>query len=226
MAPRPRSRPWLVFFAVLALLAASAVGLETWYNLRQQLTPEALEQARALWRQQGPADYDLRYRVARQDRSGERLRARLRDGTLAGVEADGTPLEPDLYAFHNLAPLFAEIAPSPGERDVSATAPERSTPIYLVRVRGGQAVRAWCNDELLPAAVAGDYDMAALFAGVGRLLEHDRAAGSWRPYAVALFDRSDGHLLHYVRSWMRTRERLEFSLLELKPVASQAPSTP
>jgi hypothetical protein len=227
--PRRRSRTWLLFFAVLALLAAAAVGLETWYNLRQQLTPGAVEQARARWQERGPAEYDLKYTVTRQAPSGERLVARLRDGALAGVEADGTPLHPELYAFHDLAPLFAAAGSVPGdagERDVSATARERWTALYLVQVRRGRPVRAWCNDEPVPGALAGHYDMAALFTGLGRLLERDRAAGGWPPYEVALFDRGDGHLLHFVRSRMRTRERLEWNLLELTPVAPQAPSTP
>jgi hypothetical protein len=230
MSPRPRARSWVLFFAALALLAAAAVGIETWYNLHQQLTPGAVEQAHARWRAHGPADYDCKYIVARQGRSGEALRARVRDGTVSGVEADGVPLEPDLFAFHDLAPLFAALGPAPGGRDVSAAAPARSTIAYRVRVRRGEPVHAWCGDEPVPAALAEGYAMPALLAGVGRLLEQDRAAGGWRPYEVATFDAGDGRLLHYVRSLMRTRERVEFNLLEWLPAkddsAAQAPSQP
>jgi hypothetical protein len=226
----------VAFFAALALLAATAVSLETWYNLRQQLGPEALEQARTRWRERGPADYDLKYTVARQGRSGERLLARVRGAKVETVEADGLPLEPDLAAFRDLAPLFAELEQAPQERpdaarrEVTAVAPERSTRTYLVHVRQGKPVLAWCDGRAVPSALAEDYTMAALFAGVARLLERDRAAGGWRPYAVAAFDRDDGRLLHYVRSLMRTRERVEYNLLELKPVSdngpAQAPSPP
>jgi hypothetical protein len=56
-----RSWNWVWFFAVLAFLGLSAVGINAVYNMRQQLTPEALEQARKLWEKNGPADYDLEY---------------------------------------------------------------------------------------------------------------------------------------------------------------------
>jgi hypothetical protein len=227
-----RTRSWVIFFAALLLLATAAVSLETWYNLRQQLSPEALEQARVIWRAKGPADYDLKYVVIRQTRSGERLRARLRDGVVTGIEIDGTPLDPALVAFHDLTPLFAELpSTSPtGEREVSATAPERSTARYRVEVRRGQVARAWYGDDPVPAALAERYTVAGLFDGLGRFVADDQSSGIWRPYAVAMFDRTDGHLMHYVRSRMRARERVEFSLLEwkpqLEPGVAQAPTPP
>ena len=232
MSARPRTRSWVVFFAILTLLVAAAVGLETWYNLRQQLSPEILEQARTLWQEKGPADYDLKYTVTRQSRSGERLHARLHGGEVADIEIDGEPLNPALVGFHNLAPLFAEVPPSPAgaERELTAVAPERWTVTYRVQVRRGQAVRAWCGEDPVPAPLEREYAMPALFEGLGQLLEHDRSVGGWRPYSVAIFDRVDGHLLHYVRSQMRTRERLEFNLVEWKPGPEtgpvQAPSPP
>jgi hypothetical protein len=228
MTDRRRSRAWVLFFAALFLLAAAAVTLEVGFSLHQQLTPTALERARALWDENGPADYDLTYTVKRQTRSGDRLRARVRGGVVEAVEVDGTQLPPDLYAFHNLGPLFAEVEPSPaggsGSADVSCLAPPQSLATYLVQVRGRRVVRASCDDRPLPAEVAPSYDMPALFAGIGTWLGRDAPAGMWRPFAVATFDRGDGHLLHYVRSLMRTRERVEFNLVELRPVPAQAPS--
>jgi hypothetical protein len=226
---RRRGRGWVVFFAALFFLAASAISLEVWFSLHQQLTPEALGRARGLWRAKGPADYDLKYTVARQSPSGESLQSENRRDRVAEVKVNGQRLDPDLYAFHDLAPLFATFEESrrsagPAEEVSVATAPERSTILYRVQVRHGEAVRAWADDQPVPASVAGSYDMASLFAGVGRLLEGDQGAGTWRPYAVAVFDRGDGHLLHYVRSLMRTRERVEFNLVELRPVPAQAPS--
>jgi hypothetical protein len=218
-----------VFFAALFLLAASAISLEVWYSLHQQLTPEALGRARDVWRDKGPADYDLKYTVARQSPSGERLQSENRRDQVAEVKVNGERLEPDLYPFHDLAPLFAAFEESqgsagPAEGVRAATAPERSTITYRVQVRHGEAVRTWADDQPVPASVAGSYDMTSLFAGVGRFLEADQGAGAWRPYAVAVFDRGDGHLMHYVRSLMRTRERVEFNLVELRPVPAQAPS--
>ncbi len=228
--PQPRRRrTWILFFAALAALAIAAVGIETWYNVRQQLTPETVGEARNRWREHGPADYDLRYTVATQARTGDRLHARLHGETVAEVEADGVTLAPELYAFHDLAPLFAEVGPPP-DREVSASAPERATRSYQVQVRRGRPVRAWCEEEPVPAGMTAGYDMTGLLAGVALLAERDSPGGLWRPYAVAMFDKTDGHLLHYVRSRMRTRERVEFNLVELKPVAeagaAQAPTLP
>src|SRR5690348_8636633 len=60
---RGRGRRWIGFFVLLALLAGGA-ALGPWlYNARQQLRPEQLEAARALWREHGPRDYDLEYTV-------------------------------------------------------------------------------------------------------------------------------------------------------------------
>ena len=230
MTDRRRSRAWVLFFAALLLLAAAAICLEVGFSLHQQLTPAALERARTLWDEKGPADYDLKYTVKRQSRSGDHLRATVRGGAVEAAEVDGTPLPPDLYAFHNLGPLFAEVGPAPAggsgsaDAEVSCLAPAQSLATYLVQVRGGRVVRALCDDRPLPAEVAPSYGMPALFAGLGVWLERDAAGGMWRPFAVATFDRADGHLLHYVRSLMRTRERVEFNLVELRPVAAQAPS--
>jgi hypothetical protein len=59
-ASPPRLR-WLWFFLALAALAAAAVVIPIVYNIGLQLTPEQLEQARALWDERGPKDYDLEY---------------------------------------------------------------------------------------------------------------------------------------------------------------------
>ena len=50
---RPRNRRWIWFFAAVATLATAGVSLEVWFNLRQQLTPEQLRQARARWAEKG-----------------------------------------------------------------------------------------------------------------------------------------------------------------------------
>lgn len=229
MTDRRRSRAWVLFFAALLLLAAAAISLEVGFSLRQQLTPQALERARALWREKGPADYDLKYTVKRQSRSGDRLLSENRHDQIEEVTVNGELLEPPLYPFHDLGRLFANVdasrAPGVAAEEVSvATAPEQSTVAYLVQVRHGHVVRAWYDDQPLPASVAGSYDMPSLFAGLGTYLKRDAAGGMWRPFAVATFDRADGHLLHYVRSLMRTRERVEFNLVELRAVPAQAPS--
>jgi hypothetical protein len=230
MTDRRRSRAWVLFFAALLLLAGTAISLEVWFSLHQQLTRESLERARALWREKGPEDYDLKYTMKRQSRARDRLQARVRGGAVEAVEANGAPLPPRLFPFYDLAPLFAEVDPSPGDRsggrdgDVSCLSPEQSRVTYLVQVRHARVVRAAADDRPLPAEAAPSYGMPGLFAGVGEWLEEDESAGARRPYAVAVFDRADGHLLHYVRSLMRTGERVEFNLADLQRVPAQAPS--
>lgn len=55
-----RPRRWAGFFLLLAVLAVAAGVTPVIYNLRQQLTPEQVAQARARWRERAPRDYDLR----------------------------------------------------------------------------------------------------------------------------------------------------------------------
>src|SRR5262249_4483768 len=59
-SPRP-NRGWIWFFVILIVLTVTSITIMIVYNLRQQLKPEQLAQARALWEQKGPADYDLDY---------------------------------------------------------------------------------------------------------------------------------------------------------------------
>jgi hypothetical protein len=53
------SRRWLWFFAVLAVLGIVAMVVPVVYNLRLQLRPEQLAEARQRWREHAPADYTL-----------------------------------------------------------------------------------------------------------------------------------------------------------------------
>jgi hypothetical protein len=55
----PRSRRWLAFFGVLAVLGLVALIIPIVYNLSIQLRPAQVAQARERWRREAPADYDL-----------------------------------------------------------------------------------------------------------------------------------------------------------------------
>jgi hypothetical protein len=55
-----RPRRWVVYFLLLAVLGPGAAVALVVYNLRLQLTPEQVAQARARWRERAPRDYDLR----------------------------------------------------------------------------------------------------------------------------------------------------------------------
>jgi hypothetical protein len=92
-----RPRKWVWFFLLLGTLAAVGVGIEVWSNLRQQLTPEKLAAARALWAEKGPRDYELDYEVKRGDapdpspRVGEKYTVVVKDGKAT------TPPGPDRF---------------------------------------------------------------------------------------------------------------------------------
>jgi hypothetical protein len=147
------SNRWVWFFLVLGTLVVAGVSIEIWSNEKQQLTPEKLAQARALWREKGPRDYVLEYEVKRDDtpdpapRTGEKSTVRVKDGK-------------------------AEAAPRPGQFG----------------------------------------SMDDLFDWIEGRLAADREAGGPRPFVKVTFDPHDGHVLHYVHSVMRTRERLEVTV--------------
>jgi hypothetical protein len=58
--PWRRNRNWIWVFAVMALLAVLAIGINWAWNSTQPLTPQRLKEAQALWGQRRPADYDLK----------------------------------------------------------------------------------------------------------------------------------------------------------------------
>jgi hypothetical protein len=74
---------------VLGLLAGAAALGPLLYNLRQQLRPEQLEEARARWRENGPRSYDLEYTVKRdRDLVPERYLVLVRDGRVVFAARD------------------------------------------------------------------------------------------------------------------------------------------
>ncbi len=71
---RRRSRRWIGFFVVLAVLGTTAMIVPLVYNLSIQLTPDQLTDARRRWREQGSPNYDLEYLV--NTRQGEQKEER------------------------------------------------------------------------------------------------------------------------------------------------------
>jgi len=64
--------------------------------------------------------------------------------------------------------------------------------------------------------------MDDLFDEIERRLRADREPGSPRAFVKATFDAGDGHIVHYVHSVMKTRERLEVTVT-LRPITASAP---
>lgn len=110
---RRKSRSWMWFFGVLALLGTTAVSLEIWYNLRQQLTREQIEQAQRLWKENDPGDYDFSYTIQRQgpsegdtvdplkaaDGQPHAIQVRVRGGEVQTVSCDDKLLPPNNAAW-------------------------------------------------------------------------------------------------------------------------------
>jgi hypothetical protein len=160
-APTPRPKRWIWFFVVIATLAAAGLATEIWSNLSQQLTPEKLAAARAVWQEKGPRDYVLNYDVKRDE-------------------------NPD---------------------------PVRGGDRYTVRVTDGKGT----------PARAGEFgSMDDLFDRIDAQLRADREPGSPRAFVKATFDPDNGHVIHYVHSVMKTRQRLEVTVT-LRPITASPP---
>ncbi len=217
-----RSRIWLWFFAVLAALTAVAAGIEIWFNLSQQLTPQEVEDARALWRRTVPAEYDLEYTLTRQSREAPHYQAVVRDREVVSVTFNGQELEPALYPLHDLPPLFAAVekwlADDPSRRDGFIDHESAATDSATYRVRVGDGERVVTRDgHPVPPKLAASYLPEAQYEAILRRLEIDRQPDAGRVYCVATFDRTDGRLLRYVRSVSATRDRVQIQAAEPKP---------
>jgi hypothetical protein len=164
MVLMPRSKRWLWFFGLLALLGAVAVVLPLVYNLRMQLTPAQLAEAEERWRQNGPADYDLDFTERlNDDAEGDKLLVRVRGGEVVAVLREGEPLsakelpvpERQLYSvpglFRQIEKRLQEDRAS-GRRNYATAYFEKKTGYparYVHRERGTRRRLEW-HVKLLP----------------------------------------------------------------------------
>jgi hypothetical protein len=176
--PSPvRSRRWIWYFVVLAALGTAAIAINFIYNVLQQLKPEQLAAARALWEEKAPPDYDLDYVVKDEEATG-------------GTE-----------------PLHLLV--------------ERIS----VHVRAGEVQSVSRNATDVPAAERGSYGVVPLFDLIQADLEKDGQPGAQRTFTHALFDKTDGHPIHYVRRVLGTRRRLEI-IIQLTDPSDPSPKAP
>jgi hypothetical protein len=167
--PTPtRSRGWVWYFVCLAAMGAFAIVTPIVYNLSLQLKPEELAEARARWRQNGPADYDLQYKekLTHDGQTDEsEWKVKVRKGKVAEVVCDGENLSPAEYPDVAIDGKFAQIEKElvedvgGGQRRNYATAafdsrdghPTR----YIRRVKGSGERLEW-NINLLPPTETSD----------------------------------------------------------------------
>ncbi len=130
--PHRRSRRWIGFFVVLAVLGATAMIVPLVYNLSIQLKPAQLADARRRWREQESSNYDLEYLV--NTRRGEQKEERaylvqVRGGRVVLVVEGGDVVYLD--------PALAAIA-APGVLAVSLEDPERyGVPALFDQIEAG-----------------------------------------------------------------------------------------
>jgi hypothetical protein len=104
---RRRSRAWIVYFLILAILASIAIVVPILFNINQQLRPEQLEAARQRWRDHEPRDYDLTFAITwDRDQTPERHMVAVRGGKIVFASCEGEILF--------LAPAMRAAAGLPG----------------------------------------------------------------------------------------------------------------
>lgn len=159
----PRRSNARLFFLTLAVLATAAIAINWWYNAGQQLTPEKLRAAVALWEQHGPSDYDLKLKRVIRSGTGsevrEELAVRVRGGKATEATLNGSPLEPrllpayDMLGWFDHVERFLELDRKPGRPRVFTRArfgPADGRLIHYVRRVGGTTERQELAIELTP----------------------------------------------------------------------------
>lgn len=152
-----RSRGWVWFFVLLAVLTVTSIAVQLWFNLQQQLTPEHLAAARALWKAKGPSDYDLEY--TKKGSATGYFRVQVRGGKVVSAAMDGQPLEARLYSFYDMPGLFDDIERfldldrSPGSRRTFTKAtfdPEDGHLLHYIRSVTSTRQRVEISVRLVP----------------------------------------------------------------------------
>lgn len=104
---RKKNRSYLVYFALLIVLTVAAISTLTWYNLRQQLKPEQLAAARALWKQKAPPSYILTYNVRfDENEHKDQYFVRVRNGKVVEVTFNGQALPEAKFSYYGMNRLF------------------------------------------------------------------------------------------------------------------------
>jgi hypothetical protein len=119
LPPLPRPRRWVWFFLALVVLGVTAVVVPIVYNLSIQLRPEQLAEARRLWRENAPADYDLEYLVKTTKADGEEetpYRVEVRGGRAVFVAANGEVLGVDAALAAIAGPVLPALSPEEAGR--------------------------------------------------------------------------------------------------------------
>jgi hypothetical protein len=201
-----QSRRWVGFFVILGILGTAAIVINLVYNVSQQLKPEQLAAARALWKEKAPPDYDLDYVIKDEEATGgteplrlivDRISVHVRDGKIQTVSRNGAVV-PDGFASSQMLAILACVPTLPGAPPTLAA---------------GLVAQQY------------SYGVGPLFDLIHANLERDGQPGGQRTFTHALFDKGDGHPIHYVRRVMGTRRRLEI-IIQLTDPSDLSPKPP
>src|SRR5437870_5598946 len=100
------NRGWIWYFLVLAGLAVLAMASLVLYNYAQQLSPEQLAAAHALWQEKGPKSYQLTYKIKIGiDVEPDYYVIRVRNGEVVSSNRNERPEEKRLYAERGMDAL-------------------------------------------------------------------------------------------------------------------------
>jgi hypothetical protein len=117
--------------------------------------------------------------------------------------------------------LWQEKGPRHYHLDYAIRRPDEAEQRYTVTVREGKVESVVASNGR--PLQSGEYpfeSMDAFFDRVEEHLQRDTEPGAPRVFATAAFDRSNGHILRYVRSVRNPRERMEI-LVRLRPAPPQ-----
>jgi hypothetical protein len=96
-------------------MTIGGIAANVWFNLRQQLTPEQLDEARRVWSQKRPGSYELHYTIKREvnpDLAGTvplNYTAHVNGEKVSVTTPEGKVLRPGDYEFDNMESLFDAI---------------------------------------------------------------------------------------------------------------------
>jgi len=102
-----KNRSWIWYFVVLFVLAISATVILIVFNLRQQLKPEQLQAARAMWKDKGPRDYTIAYTMrVNEEPDPDQYWAKVRGGQVVESKFNDQPEPVERRYYRSMDSLF------------------------------------------------------------------------------------------------------------------------